>query len=462
MISLAGEGPAAKSPTKTLQGDKIDNDSGSVLSDMVLDIEEDDVISHSGDCEGDKSSTTATDRSPSPEKELTMRLLFPFEDGGALIGKDGRHITKLKESTTATWLITSNNSNYEDRVVILRGSVDSIASLAKHLCEQSKGAATDDNSTDRVLTLYFLFPFKCIGAIVGPAGAYVQKLRTEPGVRKLHIFKNTIPFTQERIVEVGATASGMKLVSAWLLRHTKSNLTLLQESSTLYKPVRDGLRQFLALDQRTGGSDPHELTKSAGSSSTATSFAPHRARPGDEVGSSGGGGRKRSHSALGPDHPGSADGTSRSLSYKRPRGLSEVSSTGNASSRSGHGTRTGRSSDRPRSSYSTTAASSRPRRHSPSSSHRRSDSSRHGSHHGSSKETEEKMVVPDRIAGRLIGRNGMHLLHLQDCSGAQIKLSPRIENMPDRIVTIVGRPDRVTNACRLIKDSVRTFEDLDK
>ncbi|KAJ1664636.1 hypothetical protein GGF38_003069, partial [Coemansia sp. RSA 25] len=74
---------------------------------------------------------------------------------------------------------------------------------------------------------------------------------------------------------------------------------------------------------------------------------------------------------------------------------------------------------------------------------------------------EEKLVIPDSIAGRLIGRKGSYLLSLETQSGAQITLSPRVQNMPDRVVTVVGRIDEVSIACRLIRNSVQNFEDLE-
>ncbi|KAJ2791069.1 hypothetical protein GGI18_001392, partial [Coemansia linderi] len=75
--------------------------------------------------------------------------------------------------------------------------------------------------------------------------------------------------------------------------------------------------------------------------------------------------------------------------------------------------------------------------------------------------TEEKLVIPDSVAGRLIGRKGSYLLSLETQSGAQISLSPRVPNMTDRIVTVVGRVGEVSAACKLIKDSVQSFEDLE-
>ncbi|KAJ2705860.1 hypothetical protein H4R19_005072 [Coemansia spiralis] len=72
---------------------------------------------------------------------------------------------------------------------------------------------------------------------------------------------------------------------------------------------------------------------------------------------------------------------------------------------------------------------------------------------------QEKLVVADSIAGRLIGRNGKHLLSLEERSGARIMLSPRVKSIPDRIATVVGRPGDVRRACALIRENMREFAD---
>ncbi|ORX73859.1 hypothetical protein DL89DRAFT_253779 [Linderina pennispora] len=421
------------------------------LSDMMLDDEGVDDATAEGshsvkeDARRGMAMSAGDDDVPKAE-QFTVRLIFPHEDGGVLIGKEGRHITKLKEATKATWLITSNNSDREDRVVILRGAVDHISQvrtsaawpmvlysfgvsaysvphiapatpiphtpnrgrqeaavlrehhchaiheLSKHLCTEARHPTNPGS-----LLLRYLFPFRAIGAIVGPGGSYIEELRAKPGVQRLHIYKSTIPFTQERVVEVGATPEAMQMAAQWLVDHTKSNLTQLQESSTLYKP-------FLAMNQRTMAAEASESTV------------------GREDGN-----RKRSRSMIGLGH---VDSDSKRLRRQSEEGRARSGSSPTRYSRSS--------------------------RHSSTSGPKRL--STYTAHAAIKSDTKEKLVVPDRVAGRLIGRNGTFLALLQDRSGAHIELSPRIQNMSDRIVTIVGRADKVSCARRLIKDSVRDFE----
>ncbi|KAJ2162650.1 RNA binding protein, heterogenous nuclear RNP-K like protein [Coemansia sp. RSA 552] len=337
-----------------------------------------------------------------------LRLVFSPEDGGMLIGKGGRHITRLKEATSASWFISGNSPDGVDRMVVLRGSAETIAqaarALATHIGEQS---------CLQLPTLRILFPSRSIGSILGPGGTRAEKMRADLGVSQLHIYRDPIPFTHERIVEVSGSPAALEAATEWLLR--LPDLAQHQQATTQYMPVQNGLRQMILRDRQG---------TAASQSSPASSEA--HSMYGLFPAASSGHGRKRSRSALSHDlyRP---PVPSTSTDHKRPRRASD------------HGTKT-----RTRTS----------RRHSPSPPHSSSRRPPHTDH-------EEKLVVPDSVAGRLIGRNGSHLAGLKASSGARIELSPRTKTTADRIVTVAGSASRVSHACRLIRDSVQSFQDQD-
>ncbi|KAJ2700452.1 RNA binding protein, heterogenous nuclear RNP-K like protein [Coemansia sp. IMI 203386] len=409
----------------------------------------------------DSAATTDTQR----EHPLSLRLVFPSEDGGLLIGKNGRHINKLKETTTATWLI-SNGHAFEDRIVTISGSVAEIASavhaLAQHILGEKtpvsikgiKQSEPDDVSAkDRQLTLNMLFPARSIGYILGPGGSRVGELRQKSGVAWLHVSTNTIPFTQERVVQASATANGLETVAATLLHSTKKQLFMLQNSSTLYQPIENGLYTFLDYERhRAGsGSDGSRNTNcriDSGARATDQSSRKYL----DDIFVRGlastDRSRKRARSM--------ADADTRSslrrdpLDNKRLRRMSENAS----SDRRVRHVQPRRPSPQP----TRRSASGRSVKHSTGNGGNRRSSY---SARSSSRSKEEKLVVSDLIAGRLIGRNGVHLESLKTKSGAEICLSPRVKDMHDRVVTISGSSDSVKAACKLIGESVRTFEDLE-
>ncbi|KAJ2782344.1 RNA binding protein, heterogenous nuclear RNP-K like protein [Coemansia javaensis] len=327
-----------------------------------------------------------------------LRLLFSCGDGGMLIGKGGCHIARLKESTSVSWVVTSNTSASVDRIVAIRGTPEDLAEairvLAEHIGEQSRAGA-------RHTVLRFLFPTKSIGAILGPSGSHAERKRAELGIPWLHVHRDAIPFTQERIVEVGGSARTLSAAAAWMLRATMPALVQLQGSSTLYAPVEHGLDQLLLHERCAGSGDPR--------AGCAWLWRTGRGAP---------------------DQP-----------HRQPRRACEGSSYRPRAERQ----RPRRSPPRSRSPQSRSPARSR--------------SPRPRAKHSRDGKLTEKLVVPDSVAGRLIGRNGKGLAALEERSGARIVLSPRIESIADRVATVVGRRGEVRRACRLIRDSVRSFED---
>ncbi|KAJ2285483.1 Poly(rC)-binding protein 2 [Coemansia sp. RSA 355] len=354
------------------------------------------------------------------KQKSMLRLIFTHEDGGVLIGKNGRHITKLKETTSASWFV-SRSSDGADRLVVLRGSIEELSNavfaLAQHLGEQADQSRLSESST-QFPTLRFLFPTKCIGSILGLGGANIAKIRADLDVSWLHVFHNAIPFSSERIVEVSGSEASLQAVTSWLLQTTMPELVDLQQTSTVYCPTKNGLRQMQLQERQRASCDQH----SRHTSSSVVQVDKERLS------------RKRSHSSLEVDSY-RPTAVHRDADRKRPRRSSDNSSTRSTKHHS---------------------PSTRPERYVHSPRHSYTDSNRHVS-----SEQQEKLVVPDSIAGRLIGRSGNHLSSLKERSGAQIELSPRVPNMQDRVVTVSGRPSQVSSACKLIRDSIRSFEDLE-
>ncbi|KAJ2590253.1 hypothetical protein EV177_009098, partial [Coemansia sp. RSA 1804] len=403
-------------------------------------------------------------------ESLTARLVFHSKDGGMLIGKDGRHINMLKESTAASWSITGSTAASEDRIVAISGPtssvVDAVHSLAEHIDKQQQRHLDRHKSSEpNPLVLRFLFPLKCIGAILGVGGSRASKLRADPEITRFHVFGDTIPFTQERIVEIGGSTSALKKATLLMLKSTESMLTYTQENSTLYQPVKNGLHQMIARDS---GRADDVFSPRAEKCRTGPKHV-HPKRTAAELHSRNSGGKKRSRSLLKTDDirdddngDDSSSSSSSSSSNRCDKTMSSRRTSGGLSSDSRkrlrrmsdnceyrrdsvhtHRSRRGSESssrhtksDLGRASHISNPKTSKQRHFDGGNSHRsnsnRSDSQR------LAERTENKLVISDSIAGRLIGRNGSYLVTLQERSGARITLSPRVQDMPDRVVTVTG------------------------
>ncbi|KAJ2335290.1 Poly(rC)-binding protein 4 [Coemansia sp. RSA 2681] len=380
--------------------------------------------------------------------QTLLRLLFLPEDGGMLIGKEGCHINKLKASTTATWSIAGSNTNSEDRVVVISSSTESVVhavhALAEHMDQQQRLATINSgvSGATPALTLRLLFPASCIGLLIGPGGARISKLRADSKISHLHIYRDSIWNTDERVIEISGTRQALCSAVAQVLRETGPSLPKQQAVSVLYKPVHNGFRRLQSRERHSPSSETR-----------TDSYRPSSAR--DQH-------RSRSSSLLGLRGADSSRDAPDRQRQKRRMSDNLDSDYKVSKRRVSEASEAGRTPEAP-------YRHDRARRASPPQLKRRSSTSTRSSYSTSSsgkgspdeRSKEEKLVIPDSIAGRLIGRKGSYLLSLETQSGAQITLSPRVQNMPDRVVTVVGRIDEVSIACRLIRNSVQNFEDLE-
>ncbi|KAJ2759107.1 hypothetical protein IWQ57_006642, partial [Coemansia nantahalensis] len=57
-----------------------------------------------------------------------MRCVFPYEDGGIIIGLRGAHLTKLRQSVPGVeWRISNETNDRQDRILAIRGTVKLVA-----------------------------------------------------------------------------------------------------------------------------------------------------------------------------------------------------------------------------------------------------------------------------------------------------------------------------------------------
>ncbi|KAJ2786962.1 hypothetical protein GGI15_001123, partial [Coemansia interrupta] len=283
-----------------------------------------------------------------------------------------------------------------------------VRKLAEHIVDQTsrsnKKRDLDSCPTapTNALTLNMLFPMRATGIRMGSPGGQLNRLLHHASVLHITITKEPLPFTHERIVRVTGTPCGLQTATKAILQAAGDTLGKLQSEATLYRPVRYGLRNFL---RRKWDAGREPARKRARSMADASDRQDRRT----------------------PD-----DRDDRDDRGKRPRRMSDHSDARSASSGS-----------RPWSAGSRSRESGWEER-------------RHGRD-----DAVEKIVVSNEVAGWLIGRNGCRIAKVMRRSGADIRLSPRVMCMDDRIVTITGSPYKVKDARRLVERNIRAFESGD-
>ncbi|KAJ2355193.1 hypothetical protein GGF43_002831 [Coemansia sp. RSA 2618] len=77
-----------------------------------------------------RSRSRSQTRSQSADK-VSMRCVFPYEDGGIIIGLRGAHLSKLRRAVQEVdWRISNETSDHQDRILVVRGSVADVAKVS--------------------------------------------------------------------------------------------------------------------------------------------------------------------------------------------------------------------------------------------------------------------------------------------------------------------------------------------
>ncbi|KAJ1917447.1 RNA binding protein, heterogenous nuclear RNP-K like protein [Mycoemilia scoparia] len=202
------------------------------------------------------------DRSSSRDKKrLSMRSVFAYEDGGIIIGSRGVHLSKLRRTVPEVeWNISTESNDKQDRVLEIKGPMDKIAeayqALADHFISQnvhidfplpvhSSNPRENVDTSEPFVAIRLLLPHKTCGAIIGRNSETLIETRIKCRARRLYVYRDRIPSTRERVVEIIGTPISIKKIFLELGKQVERTLADDQADSTLYRPARDGIRKFL-------------------------------------------------------------------------------------------------------------------------------------------------------------------------------------------------------------------------
>ncbi|KAJ2723829.1 RNA binding protein, heterogenous nuclear RNP-K like protein [Coemansia sp. Benny D115] len=307
---------------------------------------------------GSRKRNGHKDRSVSCDK-ISMRCVFPYEDGGIIIGLRGAHLTKLRKSVPSVdWRISNETNDKQDRILVVRGSVRDVAEAFKELAEhfisqgmhvdyptQTRGRGSKEVDTSKpFIPIRLLMPHKTCGAIIGQRSETLINTRINCAARRVYVYRERISESRERVVEIVGTPRSICKVMEVLGDQVARTLTNDQHESDPYVPERDGLRKFLG-KQGVPRTRVHlETIKSVGESkdkrgrSVSSDRSSDRSRSRGRHGKSSRRSRRRSHSPDGRSHRSSRRSRrshkSRSSRHGRSRSRSRSRSSSMSVSRS--------------------------------------------------------------------------------------------------------------------------------
>ncbi|KAJ2852608.1 RNA binding protein, heterogenous nuclear RNP-K like protein [Coemansia brasiliensis] len=304
-----------------------------------------------------RSRSNSRSRSPSSDK-ISIRCVFPYEDGGIIIGLRGAHLSKLRRTVPSVdWRISNETNDRQDRILVVKGTIKDIAKAFSELAEhfisqgmhidyppQTRGRGTKEVDVSRpFIPIRLLMPHKTCGAIIGQKSETLINTRVNCAARRVYVYRERIADSRERVVEVVGTPNSIAKVMEVLGEQVARTLSNDQMESDLYIPERDGLRKFLSKQGVPRSRVSLESLKSASADKASKSSSESLASPRKNSD------RKRSRSvsrSLGSDRSRSRSRDRHRRSSRRHRRRSPSASRSRSRSRSASRSRRRRHSKR--------------------------------------------------------------------------------------------------------------------
>lgn len=161
-------------------------------------------------------NTTFTDQvpqssNPEPEEEnevdltdmqLTLRALVSTKEAGVIIGKAGKNVADLRDTTGVKAGVSKVVPGVHDRVLTITGSLSSVVDAYTQIAQTFlENPLNVDSHASTHATLRLLVSHNLMGTIIGRQGAKIKMIQDHSGARMV-ASKEMLPQSTERIVEV--------------------------------------------------------------------------------------------------------------------------------------------------------------------------------------------------------------------------------------------------------------------
>jgi len=146
-------------------------------------------------------------------ENMKARLLLVGKNCGAIIGKGGENISRLRREYNVEVNMPATRTT--DRVITLCGAVDDCIALIKDILPACTSAP---HPVDRgcAYELNILVHTEAVGTVIGKAGAKIKEIR-EQSDGKIKVYQDCLAKSNERVIAVGGddevqTLTALKIV----------------------------------------------------------------------------------------------------------------------------------------------------------------------------------------------------------------------------------------------------------
>lgn len=189
-------------------------------------------------------SNSANDVKGEPQQEV--RVLVENPQVGAIIGKSGANVKRIREETGAGLSILKTEANakqVKERVMVLKGQTAQIAKALHLVAERMVESAAErkekkdekDIKDDKSITLRLLVHRYAVGAIIGKAGQVIKETQQETNTR-VQVSNDPLPQSTEKTVSVSGSPANVYQAVSRLLVQLRDNQPSKPQRVTHYVP----------------------------------------------------------------------------------------------------------------------------------------------------------------------------------------------------------------------------------
>ncbi|KAJ3133036.1 hypothetical protein HK100_004762 [Physocladia obscura] len=168
---------------------------------------------------------------------ITMRAIISMKEAGMIIGKNGKNVADIRETSGARVTVSDNIPGAVERVVTIAGPLDTVAKAfalcATKIVEEAPN--TIEDVKQRPLQMRILVPNQRMGSIIGKQGAKIKEIQDASG-SKLSACEEILPHSTERIVIVSGVIDSIHIatyhIGAVLQEHHERSA-----GTIMYKPL---------------------------------------------------------------------------------------------------------------------------------------------------------------------------------------------------------------------------------
>ncbi|KAF5301364.1 hypothetical protein FQA39_LY10762 [Lamprigera yunnana] len=384
-----------------------------------------------------------------------VRVLIPSKVAGAIIGKGGQNITKLRSQYKAS--ITVPDCPGPERMLTLSSDLDTVCNIVNDVIpnlEENGGRINGDE-----LDLRMMIHQSQAGCVIGKGGSKIKEIRDKTGAR-IKIFSNCAPQSTDRVIQIIGQPN--KCIDT-----IREILTLIK-ASPIKGPVNPydphNFDDFYADEYGgygNGQGGTGENRRSSGGPPNRNTSGPRGGNGGNgdrdsSGGGGGGGGGGRFNRSL-PPRGGPMGGGNRSFSDRSSMGggggggpPSARGSFGGPSRGLNGGAPFNREDVWGRPLSQPPAMMSGPGSHGPPP-HMGGGNMNSGHSNGGSGPTSTQVTIPKDLAGAIIGKGGGRIRKIRQDSGAGITIDEPLMGSNDRIITITGTSNQIQMAQYLLQ-----------